>query len=905
MAISIDFRTFFDRICESGIFTQERLQAFFSCLPEDQRVEDVDTFGKALVEAGELTPYQLGRILNGRQHGLVLGKNVLLSRIGEGGMGCVYKAEHTTMKRIVAVKVMNEKALSSVRIRRRFLMEVQTAAKLIHPNIVTAYDAGEQDNVPYLVMEYVDGDTLRSIVDDNGPLEFSTAIGYMLQIAEGLKYAHSKGVIHRDIKPTNLLLDKKGMAKILDMGLAMIIHNDDKTITDSALMELTKDRHVVGTVDYMSPEQTGDQNQIDHRADIYSLGCSLFYLVTGRRPFRRSTPIKTLVAHQTDPIPSMRTANPNIPVDADRLLARMVAKHPDDRFQSADELIDGLTEFLNRAQTDFRDTNDVEHEEEPGEGFSLLDDAEDDELQAAAASRIEINLENLTEHAVGIDLGTTFSAVSYLDNHGKPTTLPNAEGDKITPSVLFFDDGDVIVGKESVKAMATDMPMIAECAKRELGAAKFHKKLGKHKYPPEVLLAYILRKLKRDAEEQIGPIRRAVITVPAYFDETRRKATQDAGYLAGLDVMDIINEPTAAAIAYGYHQVALRDQSAESRQFADRPQRILVYDLGGGTFDITVMEIRSNVYRTIATDGDVRLGGRDWDERLVDYIADKFFEQTGEDPRLEANSMGRLLRECEDAKRTLSTRQKATIAVEYEGKALRVAITREFLEGLTLDLLARTEFTTRQTLKEAKLTWQKINRILMVGGSTRMPAVARMLHEISGIKPDRSVAPDEAVAHGAAIRAGMLLLAQKGKPMPIKIMNVNSHSLGVVGANPTTGQLQAALLIPRNTPLPASAERVFRTTKDSQSSILVQIVEGESVVPHECSLVGKCIVHNLPRNLPARTPITVCFQYNEDGRLTVLVKVTGIELKQQIMRENSMSQSKMDRWRDKLAEQSD
>ncbi|MGE0759575.1 MAG: Hsp70 family protein [Pirellulaceae bacterium] len=416
--------------------------------------------------------------------------------------------------------------------------------------------------------------------------------------------------------------------------------------------------------------------------------------------------------------------------------------------------------------------------------------------------------------AVGIDLGTTYSAVAVLDEAGCPRTLTNAEGDKLTPSAVLFEGSETIVGKEAIKALATDAAAVAECAKRDLGARLYHKILGGRHYPPEAIQACILNKLRLDAVRQIGPFSKVVITVPAYFDEVRRKATQDAGYMAGCEVIDIINEPTAAAIAFGFQHGMLKQG-----QGAAQTQRILVYDLGGGTFDVTVMELAGNDFTALATDGDVHLGGRDWDQRLVDYVADEFLRQHDLDPREDANTAGRLWRDCEEAKRTLTARSKALVTCDYQTRHLQLTITRETFQELTNDLLDRTLFTTRHTLSAAGLAWRDVDRVLVVGGSTRMPGVLDSLRALSGREPDRSVSPDEAVAHGAALRAA-LLLRQAGPAGPrFRVQNVNSHSLGVVASDPATRRPRNAVLIPRNTPLPAAARRVFRSQKLGQKSI--------------------------------------------------------------------------------------
>jgi molecular chaperone DnaK len=255
-----------------------------------------------------------------------------------------------------------------------------------------------------------------------------------------------------------------------------------------------------------------------------------------------------------------------------------------------------------------------------------------------------------------------------LDESGRPVTVVNTEGDLLTPSVVLFDGRQVVVGKEAQKAMSTEMEQIAACAKLELGRRVFGKALQGRQYPPEAIEAWILKKVKSDAVRQIGEFSKVVITVPAYFDEVRRKATQDAGYMAGLEVMDIINEPTAAAVAFGLQQGYLNPQGQ-----ATTKRNVLVYDLGGGTFDVTVMEINGNNFTALATDGDVHLGGRDWDQRLIDYVAEEFIRQHRVDPRDDPNTLGRLWRDCEDVKRTLSARGKASIACDLKGKAIRAS----------------------------------------------------------------------------------------------------------------------------------------------------------------------------------------------------------------------------------------
>lgn len=503
------------------------------------------------------------------------------------------------------------------------------------------------------------------------------------------------------------------------------------------------------------------------------------------------------------------------------------------------------------------------------------------------------------EPAIGIDLGTTFSVIAHLDSTGRPCTIPNAEGDLITPSVVFFDGDNIIVGKEAVKAAGACPDAIAQFVKRAMGSSAYPKTIHGERLPPEVIQSFILEKLRQDAVLKIGDFRKVVISVPAFFNEPRRKATQDAGSLAGLEVLDIINEPTAAAIAFGVQEGFLTD-SGEARQ----KETILVYDLGGGTFDVTLMEIDGKHYTAIATAGDVELGGIDWDRRLADYIAERFAKDKGVDPRSHPAGLQRLLREAEDAKRTLSTRDTTTVTVEYEGKVVRVPIARQQFEEMTADLLDRTRFTTTSLIDDAGLTWDKLTRILVVGGLTRMPMVVRMLEDVLGRTPDRCLSADEAVAHGAAIYAGFLLDSRRGAPPRVTVRNVNSHNLGVLGIEKATGRPRTRVMIPRNTRLPASKAARFVTQRDDQASVAVRVVEGGDASGNDATHIGNCVIRDLPPGLPAGSPVEVVFRYGDDGRLTVKARLpnVGKEAASEIERTSGLTADSLREWNRRIHE---
>ncbi len=474
---------------------------------------------------------------------------------------------------------------------------------------------------------------------------------------------------------------------------------------------------------------------------------------------------------------------------------------------------------------------------------------------------------------VGIDLGTTYSVVAYIDGSGRPSTVPNSHGDLLTPSAVAVDAGSLIVGKEAIKIAPLTPDAVATCFKRDIGQAYLQRPLAQKDVPPEVLSALVLERLKADAERKLGRIQQAVITVPAFFDEGRRRATQEAGRLAGLEVLDIINEPTAAAIAYG------RERALLETGRHGRTEKVLVYDLGGGTFDVTVLQIDGTTYRTLATDGDVELGGRDFDERLLSHVAEQFVAAHGIDPRSDPGDAAQLLADVQDAKHSLSERTRTTLVCSHAGIRMRLEITRTEFEDLIRDVVERTGTTATQVVRDAAVTWDQIDQVLLVGGSSRLPMVVDLLRKISGREPNRSLSADEAVAHGAAIYAQMLMEQDAGDQSGAeRLINVNSHSLGVVGVHPKTKRKVNVVLIPRNTPLPYRVTKSFQTAHADQRSIKVTILEGESSEPKYCMNLGFCVIPNLPPNLPTRTKIEVEYAYASNGRLSVYARVPSARL---------------------------
>jgi len=363
-------------------------------------------------------------------------------------------------------------------------------------------------------------------------------------------------------------------------------------------------------------------------------------------------------------------------------------------------------------------------------------------------------------------------------------------------------------------------------------------------------------------------------------------------------VIDIINEPTAAALAYGVVEGFLSERGQTRRK-----ETLLVYDLGGGTFDATLMQIDGSDYRTLATDGDVFLGGMDWDRRIVDHVAQRFRAECGEDPRAHPEASQSLLLEAEDAKRALSAREKVTVHFAFAQYRIAVPLTRQQFESMTEDLVERTMFTAASLLRDAGRKWSDLTRVLLVGGASRMPMIEKALaRQAAGVRIDRSLLSEEPVALGAAIYAGLLLKVGVSPRPAMTVKNVSSHHLGVLAVERATGLPRRKILIPRNTPLPAAGVGVFDTLRDNQRGVIVNVVEGGDQSGNNATRIGKCVVSGLPQGLPAGTPVKVRFDYGINGRLTVTASLPGMMSKatMTLERASGLSEESIAQWRARI-----
>lgn len=489
---------------------------------------------------------------------------------------------------------------------------------------------------------------------------------------------------------------------------------------------------------------------------------------------------------------------------------------------------------------------------------------------------------------IGIDLGTTNSAMAVMEG-SEPEILVNAEGDRTTPSVVGFSkDGERTVGKAAKNKAVTNPENTVASVKRFIGRSygetgeeqktvAYNVKNGNggravvdidgHDYMPEEISAMVLQKIKSDAEKRVGePITQAVITVPAYFNDAQRQATKDAGKIAGLEVMRIINEPTAAALAYGLDKT-------------NKDEKVLVFDLGGGTFDVSVLELGDGVFEVCSTAGDNHLGGDDWDQRIIDWIADKFQADNGIDLRKDKMAMQRLKEAAEKAKMELSSTTQTNINLPFisAGEAgplhLDYTLTRAEFERITKNLLDRCKKPVEQALKDADLKTGDVDEVILVGGSTRMPAVQELVEKMTGKKPNMSVNPDEVVAMGAAVQGGVLAGDVEG----ILLLDVTPLSLGVE----TMGGVMTKM-IERNTTIPTRKTEIYSTAADNQTSVEIHVLQGEREMAAGNKTLGKFQLTGIPAARRGMPQIEVTFDIDANGIVNVSAKDLGTGKQQQI-----------------------
>jgi eukaryotic-like serine/threonine-protein kinase len=804
--------------------------------------DELTRFASSGEEAGELE-FDIGDGGEGGGGPLgILGEYLLLERIGAGGMGEVFRAEHRTMNRHVALKILSRRIADRPTLLERFFHEIRAVAKLMHPNIVTAFDAGSVGGMHYLVMELVDGELLSRHVARHGPLSTSRATDMLLQAARGLDYAHRQGVIHRDIKPSNLMLSRSGALKILDFGLAQL----------ERPRELSENRLFMGTAEYMSPEQIEHPDKVDARSDLYSLGATLFYLLTGR-PMFSGEPMQIAMAQLRQKPPALYEARADVDLRLDALFQRLVAKPPEDRFPSAAALIDAIS-HSNLAVGDSGARGD-------SSTLTPLRTLPD----RPTSSGTSYSTVSKTVGSVAIDLGMLTSCVAYYDPKSGVQAVRLGESGTRIRNMLWSEGEQVVIGAEAVELRQTQPDKVFHSLQRWIGLKQIERSFGGRSVPPEVPIAAMLRYLMNVAQSAVPSVTQAVVTVPAAYDQMHRLAIQQACQIGGVELLQLLDKPLAAALSW--IDVHLR-LAAGSRNGGNNAT-LLVVHLGGTGLEASIVEVQGLTAVMRGTCGNMKQGLLRWQQRLAEIFAEKFRNQYARDVRQDLGAAARLQRTVEMALQRLTKSPKVDVRFEWRGNMIAESLSQESLLGLAPQLVEAIGESVKRACAIARVEPSEIDQILLTGSLMRIAAFQNRVRTQLPHRPPVTYLEQSDIAQGAALHAQHLMpLAGSNATLP-SARGATPYSLGLLVAD-GAGKLRPRVLIHPAAPLPAAVTRSLRSAASDQTSVL-QMIESTSVGKSTWHRLGSLDLRSVFPYLAPHSPLQLRLSVDESGLLSTQV----------------------------------
>ncbi|MFO1065328.1 MAG: Hsp70 family protein [Pirellulales bacterium] len=778
----------------------------------------------------------------------ILGEYLLLERIGAGGMGEVFRAEHRTMNRLVALKVLSRAFADRKDLLERFFHEIRAVAKLMHPNIVTAFDAGSAGGVYYLVMELVEGELLSRHVTEKGPLNTIPATDMLVQAARGLDYAHRLGVIHRDIKPSNLMLSRTGTLKILDFGLAQLERPRELKSANRVFM---------GTVEYMSPEQIEHPEKVDARSDLYSLGATLFYLLTGK-PMFGGDAMQIAVAHQRQRPPALYEVRPDIDLRLDAIFQRLVAKSPADRFPSASALIESVTHSNLLAGE--RTGTDRKISDGSSLNFSLSSLGTSERPTSKGTSHSTLSKRTAT---VGIDLGMLTSSVAFCDPKTGLQNVQLPESGQTVRNMLWSEGEQIVIGGEAVTLRQTQPDKVFHSLQRWIGLKQIERPFGGRIVPPEVPLAAMLRYLLNLSQAAVAGATHAVVTVPGCYDQMHRLAIQNACRIAGVELLQMLEKPLAAAVSW----IDVNFRLASSKDLRRRSNStLLVVHVGGTGLEASVVEVEGLTATMRGTSGNIKLGTLRWQHRLAEVFEEKFRTQFGRDIRQDLAAAARLQRTVEMVLQRLTKNSKVDVRFEWRGDSIEESLSQEALLKMAPQLVEAIGQTIRRACTTARVEPSEIDHILLTGSLLRISALQNHVRKQLPHAPGATFLEQSEVAQGAALHSQHLVpLDGSNATMPFA-KSAASYDLGLLVAD-ASGKLKPRVLIQAGATLPASVTRSLRSAGPDQSSIL-NMIESTSMGDSTWHRLGSLDLNRTFPYLAPQSPLQLKLSVDESGLLS-------------------------------------
>jgi serine/threonine protein kinase len=786
-----------------------------------------------------------------------IGDYAIKRLIGTGGMGQVYLAEHVRMQRAVAIKMLKSDRMADQAAIDRFYEEVRAVSRLMHPNIVAAFDAGEFEGIHYLAMEYVDGMTLTKIVSKQGPLSVGEAVSVIRQAALGLLHAHRAGIVHRDVKPGNIMRAADGTIKVLDLGLA---HIGAALLTESGQPINQKDREdlkgrLIGTLAYMSPEQLESPESIDSRTDIYSLGAVLYFLLTARPPFVGEY-LDQVYGHRHGEIPDLMQVRDDTDLNFANIFRRMMAKTPDERYASLDEVIDDLSDYSDAASTPL-----------------WLAEFSQRQAQGEASTVSGGSTSTSTTNVMALDVGMSYACVSEATALGEVSLLSAGGGHQTLFRTMIASDNNQLVFDQQAQAMRMENPKQSlHCLPMYIGKDFVDREVCGQKCPPEVLLALVMRRAIKNAWKSKSLPNAVALTVPASYDQLHRRSFLQAAEMAGLKSVRLVDR-SVAAVQSLYLEPHLEPLDTENVQLEPVEGKTILYlGLTGQASEIALFRHESGRLQQLATAGHWHTGSIAWLQRLVTLVSEAFIAEHQFDPRKSARVGSRLQMACERAMNSLLLLPSASISIEHEGTTKKVVIQRADWLLLAKSLIDGLDRNVDTVLEQASVSPEQVDLCVSLGPLIRIADVSQQLLRRFAENLEVEHVDRASVSRGAAACLASELPGRSGFISPPRC--VSSQSIGIV-VEDVRGRTRILPIIPRGTALPARTNRRLTVGKD-RPSMSLSLVESSGVTGDDWHSLGRHTfeIGDDEQSRLKRTRM-IGFEVNVNGMLTVRAQTPG------------------------------